>query len=197
MTEIEDKVAKLEATEKDIQAKQTQLAESTSAVEEKEKQKAALDAELTRVQTGLEEHREARRNEDSTFQTKLRTENLDAAAKKFFETYQVKPEDQKQFLEDFKKFDSSAVNQDLIYKDLETTFVAQHPQEFLQAKRVADKLAENAGEYDRIASSAGFVGVGAEPRSDNSSLDEMDIQAAQRVGMPLEVYKKLKIKNGW
>ena len=127
----------------------------------------------------------------------MRTENLDAAAKKFFETYQVKPEDQKQFLEDFKKFDSSAVNQDLIYKDLETTFVAQHPQEFLQAKRVADKLAENAGEYDRIASSAGFVGVGAEPRSDNSSLDEMDIQAAQRVGMPLEVYKKLKIKNGW
>ena len=109
----------------------------------------------------------------------------------------MKPEDQKQFLEDFNKFDSKAVNQDLIFKDLETTYVASHPQEFLQAKRVADKLAENAGEYDRIASSAGFSGSGLEARPDNSSLDEMDIAAAQAVGMPLEVYKKLKIKNNW
>ncbi len=196
MTEIETKVAELEATEKKIQEQQAALATSTAAVEEKESQKAALDKELVRVQTEITKAKEDRRNEDASFQTKMRGENIKAASEKLFKDFGIKPEDQEKFLETFKaKFDSGAVNQELIYGDMETAYVAQHPKEMLAAKRIADKLKENAVEYDRIASSAGFSGGGLEVRTGGVELDAADIEAARYSGMPLETYKKLKAEG--
>jgi hypothetical protein len=193
MSEITDKVAQLEATEKQLQAKQTELAASTASVEEKQKQKAAMDAELLRVQTDITTAKEERRTKDATFQEKLRGENLETAKAKFFTEFKyVEPEDQNKFLESFKQYDSQSVNPELIYNDMLKAHVASNPAKYIELERTAARLKEGGIDFTTAAAGSAFDGAGALPVDNTSGLSADDMRAAQWAGIPVETYKRLK-----
>lgn len=200
MSDIKDKVAELEATETALQAKKTELeavsAETETAKADKQTQMDAMTAELARVQSDIAAAKEERRKaqeKDTSFQQKLRDENLEAAKLSFFTKFNVKPEEQASFLEQFKKFDSQAVNADLIVRDMRATYAYLHADELIDTKQKVDILAEGSEELKAQMSSMGFTG--GSPPPDGSGLTAEDIQAAQWAGIPLETYKQLKAQG--
>lgn len=196
MSDVVDKVAQLEATEKELQAKSTELEFKKAEIQDFEGKKNALNAELERVQRDVAAARESRRSQDGTFQEKLRGENLDSAKSKFFTEFGYKPEDQQKFLESFKGFDSGSVNSDLIYRDMMKAHVAQNPEKYVEMERKFTAMSQNSEKFAEFASSGGFAGLGG-VKTEVVGLDENDILAAQRIGLPLEKYKEYKVKYGW
>lgn len=198
MSDIEEqKVADLEATEKEIQEKQAALEKTKAEITDYEQRKAALDLELKRVQGDIAKAKEERRlNEvkDKTFQEKLRSENLEAAKVKFFSKFKYTPEEQEKFLESFKSFDSQAINADLIYNDFLKTRVAMEPQKYIELEEEVNNFRKQAEQFDREGSSSGFPG-GNQPNSQTVELTEDDIRAANWANISLEKYKELKAKG--
>lgn len=197
MSEIEEQVAKLEATEKEIQEKQMLLEKTKAEITDYEQRKAALDQELARVQNEIAKAKEERRlaeMKDKTFQEKLRSENLEAAMAKFFSQFEYTPEEKAKFLEAFKSFDSQAVNVDLIYNDLLRTRVAMEPQKYIKLEEEIKNLRRQAEEFNKAGSSSGFPG-GLKPSTQTVELTEDDIRAANWANIPLERYKEMKAKG--
>jgi hypothetical protein len=197
MSEIEEKVAQLEATEKEIQEKQAALEKTKAEVTDYEQRKAALDLELKRVQDDIIKAKEERRQidvKDKSFQEKLRAENLEAAKAKFFSQFEYKPEEQAKFLEAFKSFDSQAVNVDLIYNDLLRTRVAMDPHKYIKLEEELKNLRAQAELFNKEGSSSGFPG-GGQPGGSSIELTEDEIRAANWSHIPLERYKELKAKG--
>ena len=197
MSEITDKVAELEATEAKIKQKQEELEKSNLEVDDKTKQKAALDAEVARVQKEIVDAKELRRNGEMSFQEKLQTENLESAAKKVFEELGIdKPEDQAQFLESFKKTKPDAITVDSLSKAMRTKYAAEHADELIASRNREKELESGAADFSADASSSGAMGARlAAPTAGNDSLDADDIAAARWAGIPLEKYKELKKKG--
>jgi hypothetical protein len=191
-SEIEMKLAELQTAEEGVKTKQAELEKATLDVEEKGKQKSALDAELARVQADIATAKASRRTEDESFQTKLQRENLQAASSRVFTDLGIKPEDQAKFLEGFK---TDAVSVDGIAKELRTKFGAEHADELIQAKIVMDRLAAGSEDIKREMSSAGFAGAGFAEHKDDQGLDSEDIAAAKFSNMSVERYRELKSKG--
>lgn len=194
MSEITDKVAQLEATEKQLQAKQTELAASTASVEEKTKQKAALDAELLRVQTDITSAKEERRQKDSSFQEKLHKENLETALMKYFNDFKVKPEEQAKFRKDFEGV-SQAVTPELIFKDILKAHVASNPEHFVELERTVERLKESGVDITEASAGSAFAGSGSLPPNETAGLSEDDLRAARWANIPAETYKRLKAEG--
>jgi DNA repair exonuclease SbcCD ATPase subunit len=196
MSEITERVAQLEATEKQIQERQAALAASATAVEEKEKQKAALDAELARVQGDIVKAKEERRQKDSSFQDKVRNENLETAKQKFLAEFKYeKPEDQAKFLEAFKAYDTGAVSPDLIYKDMVKAHVASNPERYIELERTAERLRASGVDFTVSSAGSAFQGSGQLPPNDSAGLSTDDIRAAQWANIPFETYRRLKAEG--
>lgn len=193
MTEVQDKVALLEATEKQLKDKQAELAASTASVEEKEKQKKGMEAELLRVQTEITSAKEERRSKDASFQEKLRSENLEKAKSEFFTQFKYeKPEEQAQFLEEFKKYDSQAVNPESILKDMVRAHVASNPAKYVELERTLARLRESGVDVTAASAGSAFTGSSTPPPNQTAGLSEDDIRAAQWANIPLDTYKRLK-----
>lgn len=192
MSEIEDKVAKLEATEKELQAKQAELDKSNVELEEKNKQKAALELELGRVRADITKEKETRRQKDLSFEERTRNENLALAKTKFFGKFQYTKEEQDKFLEDFKRFDSNAVSSDLIYLDLLKAHVARNPEKYISLEERVNELSKGSEELKAALSSAGFAAAGGLPATESEGLTKDELQAAQWAGLPPKEYKRLK-----
>jgi hypothetical protein len=191
-SEIETKLAELQQAEANVKAKQAELDKATLDVEEKGKQKAALDAELQRVQADIAAAKESRRKEDESFQTKLQKENLQTAASKVFNDVGIKPEDQAKFLEGFKP---EAVSVDGIATELRKKYASEHADDLIQRKVITDRLAAGSEDFARQMSSAGFSGAGFAEHNDGQGLDEDDIAAAKFSGMSVERYRELRNKG--
>jgi len=197
MSEIEEKVAQLEATEKEVQDKLTTLEQTKAEIKDYEERKAALELELKRVQADIEKAKEERRQleqKDKSFQEKLREENLQAAKTKLFSQFEYKPEDQQKLLDIFQKFDSGAVNSDLIYEDLLKAHAALNAKKYLELEQEVSRLRSEAAMYKQESSSSAFTG-GFRSSTQEVELNEDDIRAAQWAGIPVEKYKELKAKG--
>ena len=193
MSEITDKVAELEATEKQLQSKQAELAKSDATLAENVEKKKALDAELARVQTDITTAKEERRQKDSTFQERLRSENLETAKAKFFSEFKYeKPEDQSKFLDGFKKYDTQSVNPELIYKDMITAHVATNPERYIELERTAERLKQGGLDLTTDSAGSAFTASGGLPGTETAGLSMDEIRAAQWAGIPTETYKRLK-----
>lgn len=194
MSDIETKVAELEAKEKEIERTNAELESKKSELADYDSKKEATEAELRRVQADLARAREERRTKDISFQEKLRNENIEAAKAKFFSKFEYKPEDQAKFLEQFGKFDSQAVNVDLIYKDMIKAHVASNPEKYVEYEEKIKTFSKNSDEFNSGASSSAFAGAGFEARTEIEGLDQNDILAAQRAGITIEKYREYKAK---
>lgn len=197
MSDLEEQVAKLEATEKEVQEKQSMLEQTKAQVTDYEQKKSALDQELARVQADIVKQKEERRQidvKDTTFQEKLRGENLEAAKVKFFNQFTYKPEDQSKFIEAFKSFDTQAVNADLIYNDLLKTRVALDPSKYIKLEEETVYLRHQAEEFNKGGSSSGFPDSGM-PSGSSNELNEDEIRAANWAHIAPEKYKELKAKG--
>jgi len=200
MPDIKEEVAELEATEKSLLEKKAELdkvtADTEAAKQVKSDQLSGMDKELERVQKAITDAKEERRKQDEgnkSVQQRLRNENLEVAKDKFFVETGVKPEDQAKFLEEFHKFDSGAINSDLIIRDMKKTFASLHADELLELQQKVIKLSEGSDEFKAALSSSGFSGAGREgPSGEKGGLDADDMQAAQWAGIPLEKYRELK-----
>lgn len=196
MPELEEKIAQLEAIEKDIQQKQAELEKAKAEIQDYEKRKEALAQELARVQeeiTRLKEERREEKEKEESFLEKLRKENFEAAVTRFFNEFGYKPEDQSKFLEAFKKYDSGAVNPDLIYEDLLRAHVALNPKKYISLEKELEKLRESSTSFNAEMSTTGFIS--GEKTSPGVELTEDDIRAAKWANIPLERYKELKAKG--
>lgn len=194
MSEITDKVALLEATEAQIKVKQEELAASAASVEEKGKQKTAMDAELVRVQADITKAKEERRQKETSFSDQLRGENTEAALKRYFDEYKITPEDQVKFREDFKG-KSEAVTPDLIFKDILKARVSSNPEHYAELERQIESLKASGVDVTVSSASSVFVGSGTLPKDNTAGLDNDDIRAAQWANIPLETYKRLKAEG--
>jgi|SRR6185436_4569724 len=195
MTELEQNVAKLEATQKEIQEKTMALDKVKADTADYESKSAALKAELDRVNSDIARAKDERRQKDSTFQDRLRTENLEVAKTKFFAEHKYEPAEQAKLLEEFKKHDSGSVNPDLILNDFRRTHVALNTEKYLKLEEDMNRLRSNSEEFNRLASSTGFSGASMGVKTEDNGLSKEDIQAAGWAGIPLERYKKLKAEG--
>lgn len=194
MTE-EDKVAALEATEKELQLKQAELEASAKSAEEKKSELEALEKEEERVKTDIVSAKEERRRlqvKDQSFQEKMRGENLESAKIKFFEEFGYAPEAQAKFLEEFKVYDSQSVSSDLIYRDMVRTHVAQNPEKYIRLEKEVKRLSKESDVLSAALSASGFTGVGEGVKIETEGLTPDDIRAAEWAHMPLPLYKKYK-----
>lgn len=155
-----------------------------------------MDKELERVQKAITDAKESRRQQeegDKSVSVRIRNENLEVAKEKFFAETGVKPEDQAKFLEEFKTFDSGAINSDLIVRDMKKTFASLHVDELLEMQKKVNELSANSDEFKAAMSSSGFQGAGREgPAGGGEGMTPEDLQAAQWAGIPIEKYKELK-----
>lgn len=197
MSDIETKVAELEAKEKEIEQANTLLESKKAEIADYDSKKEALNSELKRVQADIAAAKEERRAKESSFQEKLRNENLDVAKAKFFSKFDYKQEDQAKFLEIFKTFDSQAVSPDLIYRDMMKAHVASNPEKYVEFEEKIKHFSKNADEFAAASSSSAFAGGGFEAKTELEGLDQNDILAAQRAGISIEKYREYKIKYGW
>ena len=195
MTEVESKVAELEATEKKLNDTKAELEASSKSVEEKQKEKAGLDAEIERVRKDIATAKESRRHEDASFQETMRNENVTTASQKLFAEFGIKPEDQAQFLDEFKKFGSSAVSAEAIAADMRRMYARDHAEELLAAGQAVRRLAEGSDEMKAALSSSGFSGVGLEHRGGEQGLTAEEVEAARFAHMTPARYKELKDKG--
>lgn len=198
--ELEGRVAELEATETKLAEKTKELEkvgqDVTATEEAKTKAKAdleALKAEQDRVKADIAKAKSERRSEDSNFQQKLRGENLEAAKEKVLSEFGItEPAAQSQLLEEFKKFDTGAVNAELIARDMRKAYASLHADELLETQRRVKVLSEGSDSLREALSSTSFSGSGLGVREESTDLSPEDIQAARNIGMPLERYKQLK-----
>ena len=195
--EQEKAILDLEATQKQIQEEQAKLEATKAEITDYETRKEALDKELERVQSDIAKAKEERRQtelKDKSFQERLRSENLEAAKAKFFSSFNYKPEDKDKLLEAFKKFDSQAVNVDLIYKDLVKAHVSLNADKYVQLENEIKQMKVESEKLNSFQSSSGFSG-GETPPVESITLTEDDIRAAKWTGLSLERYKELKAKG--
>jgi hypothetical protein len=199
MTDIKKQVEELEAAEQTLQAKRAELdkvnAETEDTKAKKQADIAALDAELNRVKSDIETKKRERREieqGDKSFQERMRGENLAAAQEKFFSEFQVKPEDRAQYLEAFKRFDSGALNPDLILQDFRRTFAFLNADTLIDTSRRVEVLRQGSNEFNEAMSSASFSGNGFSVRPQDETLTQEELQAAKFANITPEKYKELK-----
>ena len=191
MAELEDNVAKLEATKVELEQQTADLEKVKAETADYTVKKDGLTTELERVQTDITKAKEDRRQKDTSFQDKLRGENLTIAKEKFFGEFKYTDEERTRLEAEFPKYDSNSVSADLIYKDMLKAHVARDPQKYVELERNVNRLTAESEEFKARISGSGFM-TGGLPATDSMGLSKEDIQAAQWAGIPLQEYARLK-----
>ena len=192
---MEQGLEALTKLELDLKTKQEELAKVQSLTAEEQSKKAALEQELSRVQRQIDETRENKRKEESTFTGQFREENLERAKARIVKEfgYEGNADALKALDESFKRFDSKAITEDRIYDDYLSAHVVLNKSNLLETARTLKTQQEEAARYQ--ADMSGGVATGNQPSAAGTiTLNDDDKWAAKWAGIPPEKYKELKVK---
>ncbi len=190
--DIEKEVAELEAKEKELQERRAKIEAEEKDLPIREEKVKALKLEEQRVIDSITEKKAQRRVEGESFGEKLRNENLDKAKKKLAKEYGYKDQEAlKAVEEEFKRFDSGEVSEDKIYDNLFKAHLSINSTKYQESDQRQFEAAR-AAEVARARSSGSAMDGAASIPIEQVTLDDLDLEAANKIGMPIETYKRLK-----
>jgi hypothetical protein len=193
---MEQGLEALQKLEGDLKTKQEEFDKLKSLTAEEQSKKAALEQELSRVQKQIDESRENKRKEETTFSSQLRNENLDKIRQRVIKEfgYEGNADAIKALEETFKRFDTKAITEDKIYDDYLSAHVVLNKSKLLETAKTLKTQQEEAEKFK--AEMSGGVGAGNQPPEGGSvTLTPEDMWAIKWSGIPVEKYKELKSKG--
>ena len=193
---VEQGLEALQKLEGDLKTKQEEFDKLKTLTAEEQSKKAALEQELSRVQKQIDESRESKRKEESSFTGQLRDENLEKAKQRIIKDmgYEGKPEAIKALEDTFAKLDSKAITEDKIYDDLLSAHAVLNRARYANIEKTMKEQQQEADRLKEIMSSG--VSLGNQPTPIESvTLSPEDIAAAKWAGIPIEKYKELRSRG--
>lgn len=196
MENIEDTIKDLEAKKASLESDIAKLEPIKGEVKQAEEKKEALLKEHQRILADITAARTDKKSATAPdIGTKLREENLQKAINQASIElgYDKNPDGLKALQEEFKKFDSGAINTENIYNDIIRTHAALNAHKYIQMEKDAKRGSAEANNLNANMSTSGFA-TGTVVTQE-VQLDKEDIEAANRIHMPIDTYKKLKAEG--
>lgn len=194
MDELLDKFLKDEVTPE-------QFDEGFAKLSEDDKTKVLSNPELSKKLAGansqalesLKGVRKAKKIievESPNLAANLRKENVDKAAKRFFDKYKIPAEEQAAYLTNLEQSHKDTVSEDLLFRGLTSFYGSTHADELLSSKEKLDEMSQGAEEF--AAAHAGAPGGTGDKNPDGTARDPEILRFmkdAVTKGIPFESYE--------
>jgi len=192
---VEQQLAELEAKEKLVQEKKASIESEEQNLKTREEKINALKLEEQRIIDSVTKLKNERREEKESFGERLRNENLEKAKERIISEFGYKdPDAIKVLVATYEKFDSGDVGEDKIYSNLLKAHVSLNPGKYIDLEKKQAAAARAAEEQAARASGSALKGSDNIPM-EQVELDEVDIEAARKIGMDYQTYKGLKARG--